>query len=62
VGVELQYIEVPLSELWRRIEIRNQAPPWDAAPIDRSDLRRWVAVFEPPDSAELALFDRSPMA
>ncbi len=57
VGVELHYLEVPFEELWARIEARNSAAPWDSQPIRRSDLGEWLAIFEPPDASELALFD-----
>ncbi len=57
VGVELYYLEVPLDELWQRIEVRNSAPPWDSEPITRAHLDEWHAAFQAPDAAELALFD-----
>ena len=60
VGVELHYVEVPGDELWRRIEARNSAPPWDNEPIGRADLDEWLAIFQVPDAAELALFDPPP--
>jgi predicted kinase len=60
VGVELHYLDVPTDELWRRIETRNAEPPWDSYPIRRADLDGWLRVFEAPDDAELALFDRPP--
>jgi predicted kinase len=60
VGVELHYLDVPIDELWRRIEVRNSEPPWDSHPIRRSDLGGWVRVFQEPDAAELALFDPPP--
>lgn len=60
VGVELHVLEVPVDELWRRIEVRNSKPPWDSAPIRRDHLDEWAALFEPPDAAELALFDPPP--
>jgi predicted kinase len=60
VGVELHYIDVPAEELWRRIDARNAAPPWQDEPIGRADLDGWLAVFEAPDAAELALFDPPP--
>lgn len=60
VGVELHYLDVPIDELWRRIEARNSKPPWDGYPILRSDLDGWLRVFEVPDAAELALFDPPP--
>ena len=60
VGVELHYLEVPSEELWRRIELRNSAPPWDNEPISRAHLNEWLAIFEAPDASELALFDPPP--
>lgn len=57
VGVELHFLDVPPEELWRRIEARNAAPPWNAQPIGRADLDAWLAIFQAPDAAELALFD-----
>jgi predicted kinase len=60
VGVELHYLDVPVDELWRRIEARNSRPPWDAHPIQRTDLDEWLGLFEAPDAAERALFDPPP--
>ena len=60
MGVELHYLEVPFDELWRRLEARNAAPPWDQQPIRRTDFDEWLAIFEEPDAAELALFDSPP--
>lgn len=60
VGVELHYLEVSADELWRRIEVRNSAPPWDNSPIRRADLDEWRAIFQAPDASELALFDSPP--
>ena len=50
VGVELLYLDVPTEELWRRVEARNAAPPWDDEPIERADLDEWMNVFQPPDA------------
>ena len=60
VGVELHYLEVSTDELWRRIDARNSAPPWDTEPIGRADLDEWLSIFQAPDAAELALFDSPP--
>jgi predicted kinase len=57
VGVELHYVDVPVEELWRRIEVRNSAPPWDQKPIRRHELDKWAAIFQAPDTEELAAFD-----
>ena len=60
VGVELHYLDVPVDELWRRINERNSQPPWDGHPIRRADLDEWISHFQAPDAVELALFDPSP--
>ena len=60
VGVELHYLAVPPHELWRRVEARNAESPWESHPIRRPDFDAWLRVFEPPDAAELALFDPPP--
>ncbi len=60
VGVELHYLDVPVDELWRRVESRNLEPPWDSEPILRSHLEEWSHLIEAPDAAELALFDAPP--
>jgi predicted kinase len=60
VGVELHFLQVPTEELWRRIDERNAVPPWDSYPISRAHLDEWTASFQPPDVAELALFDSPP--
>jgi predicted kinase len=57
VGVELHYLDIPATELWRRIEVRNSEPPWDGYPIRRADFDEWLRAFQPPDAAEFALFD-----
>ncbi len=59
-GVELHYLDVPTEELWRRIEARNAAPPWDEEPIRRADLDEWTTIFQAPDTDELALYDPPP--
>ncbi|MCU1485395.1 MAG: ATP-binding protein [Actinomycetia bacterium] len=57
VCVELHYLDVPVEELWRRIQSRNAHPPWNREPIGRDHLEQWMAAFEPPGAEELALFD-----
>lgn len=53
-SVELMYLDVPLDELWRRIQARGMEDP----PIKRSDLDTWARSFQPPDEAEMRLYDR----
>ena len=60
VGVEVHYLDVPVDELWRRVDARNSQPPWDSCPIRRADLDGWLSLFEAPDVGELALFDPPP--
>ena len=59
VAVELHYLEAPVDELWRRLEIRNEEGEPGTAPIKREDLDTWAQQFEAPDAAELALFDEA---
>jgi predicted kinase len=57
VGIELHYLDVPVEELWRRIEARNSEPPWRDHPICHADFDEWLSLFQAPDAAELALYD-----
>lgn len=59
VAVELHYLEAPVDELWRRLEVRNERALPGTAPIEREDLERWAQQFQAPDAAELALFDEA---
>jgi len=61
VPVELHYVDVPIDELWRRIEIRNADGAWGATPIMRDQLECWAGLFEAPRPAEIALFDVPPL-
>jgi predicted kinase len=56
-AVELRYLDVPLDELYRRIERRNAAPAPGDVHITHADLALWATLFQTPDAAELALFD-----
>jgi hypothetical protein len=57
VGVELRYLEVPLEELIERAERRSASGEWTASPMTRAHFETWAAIFEPPDEAEMRLFD-----
>jgi predicted kinase len=59
VAVELHYLEAPVDELWRRLEIRNELALPGTVPIKREDLNKWAQQFEAPNAAELALFDEA---
>jgi predicted kinase len=59
VAVELHYLEAPVEELWRRLQVRNDEARPGVVPIKREDLQRWALQFEAPDAAERALFDEA---
>jgi predicted kinase len=57
-AVELHYLEVPLEELWRRVQARNERGEPGVPVIERAHLEEWSArAFEPPTPDELALYD-----
>lgn len=55
---EMHYFDIPLAELWRRLELRNSAATYGAAPITKQVLEESQRRLESPDAAELSLFDR----
>lgn len=55
-AVELHYLEVPVDELWRRVQERNREDP----PMERAALEEWAGQFQAPDAEELSLFDVPP--
>jgi predicted kinase len=57
-AIELHYFDVPFDELWRRLEARNALGADDTVPITKELLGKCWPRFQPPDEAELALFDR----
>ena len=57
VGVELHYLDVPLEELIERAERRNASGEWTASPMTRAHFEEWATIFQPPDEAEMLLFD-----
>ncbi len=52
-SVELVYLDVPLTELWDRIQRRGREEPR----VLRSDLDGWWSTLQPPDAAEMVLYD-----
>lgn len=54
VGVELRYLNVPFEELVRRVEHRHVA---GGLAITRQHMESYRATFEPPNDAELGLYD-----
>ncbi|HEX9037408.1 MAG TPA: ATP-binding protein [Ktedonobacterales bacterium] len=57
-AIEIHYFDVPVDELWRRLEARNALGAHGVVPITRELLNECLLRFERPDEAELALFDR----
>jgi predicted kinase len=55
--VELTYLDVPIDELARRLEIRAAQDRFGTVPVTRAHLESYLGVFQPPDADELALFD-----
>ena len=55
---EMHYFDIRISELRRRLELRNADLPYGTAPITIDVLEQSVRRFERPDEAELSLFDR----
>jgi len=58
--VELHYLDVPLEELWRRMQLRNASGDPSVAIIEREHLEAWSTIFEPPTDDELRLYDPVP--
>jgi predicted kinase len=59
VPIDLYYLNAPLEELWQRLQARNQRASHGKVIISRAELERWAAIFQAPDAAEFALFDRA---
>jgi predicted kinase len=59
VPIDLYYLNPPQEELWRRLMMRNQHGEHGTVPISSIDLERMSAIFQAPDQAEFALFDKA---
>ncbi len=55
--IELRYLDVPFEELWRRVDARNKKENDKDAVLTRERLEQSASQLEPPDMAELSLFD-----
>ncbi|MFK7600681.1 AAA family ATPase [Deinococcus sp. SM5_A1] len=60
VCFELHVLDVPLDELWRRLEVRNLNLPPDTFPISRAELEEWAEWFQVPAPEELAATEVPP--
>ncbi|MCZ2444509.1 MAG: ATP-binding protein [Flavobacteriales bacterium] len=56
--VELHYLNVSFEELWRRVEVRNSNGEASDAPMTKAMLEKAATQIQPPDNAELQLFDK----
>jgi predicted kinase len=50
---KVHYMDVPHPELYRRLEMRNRTPPEGAFVIPRTEMDKYVAIFQPPTEDEL---------
>lgn len=53
VNFQLHYMEVSPAELYRRLEQRNQHPPEGVFVIPKSEMDRYLTMFQPPTADEL---------
>lgn len=56
--LELHYFDLTFDELWRRLNGRNATGAHGTVPITKAQLQAYWPMFQRPDAAELALFDR----
>jgi predicted kinase len=57
-ATELHYFDVPTDVLLRRVAARNALGAHGTMGITEEQMRNYTAIFQPPDDAELTLFDR----
>ena len=50
---KLHYMDVPYSELYRRFEGRNRNLPEGAFEIPKTEMDRYITIFQPPTGDEL---------
>jgi predicted kinase len=58
VETELHYLNVPLSELIKRLETRNKVGAHGHAAVTLEEILLFAKIFEAPDAEELALFSK----
>ena len=56
---EIVVLDPPLEVLWERLAARNAALPAGTFHISREELHEYNSMFQAPDAAELARWDRS---
>ena len=56
VDTEMHYLDVPLEELKRRLESRNNNNAHGYATVSNEEIEKFSTIFEAPDKHELDLF------
>ena len=56
VDTEMHYLDVPLEELKRRLESRNNNSAHGQATVSNEVIEKFSTIFEAPDKIELELF------
>jgi len=49
----LHYMDVPYAELYRRLAIRNRTPAEGVFVIPKTEMDKYVTIFQPPTADEL---------
>ena len=60
VRFELHVLDIPLHELWQRLDARNLTLPPDTFPITRAELEEWAGWYEVPTPDELTATEHPP--
>jgi predicted kinase len=55
--VELHFLDAPLAVLWERVRSRGFEQRYGSRALTREDMETYAAMFEPPDDAEMTLYD-----
>ena len=50
---KLHYMDVPYSELYRRLEERNRNHPEGSFKIPKAEMDKYIPIFQPPTADEL---------
>jgi len=54
VDFKIHYMDVPVNELYKRLEKRNKAAASQEFIISKEKMESYISAFEPPDQEELA--------
>ncbi len=57
VVVEMHVLDIPLEELWRRLQIRNTSGGHGTVPLSREQIESYAEMFQKPVKSELAVYD-----